>query len=141
MPVQWTEDLAVGVAELDEQHRELFAAVAALRDSMRAGSVRGAGATVHYLERYVREHFAAEERRMAAAGCSGLEAHRLVHRAFAAELDRRMVEFDRRGATASFVLDLSEWLGAWLREHVQGVDREMARELTARTQRRAAAPR
>ncbi len=128
MPV-WTQDLAIGIRDIDEQHRDLFANIAALRDSMRLGSASGAATTLRFLQRYVQDHFSTEERWMTRLEYPRLEEHRTEHRLFAAELDRRLAQFHARGPTASLVLELSDWLGTWLRQHVATVDLEMGRFL------------
>jgi hemerythrin-like metal-binding protein len=129
MAAQWTYDLATDIHEIDEQHRDLFANVAALRDSMRLGSVAGAARTINFLERYTIDHFATEERWMEQTGYPELAAHRAAHQALVAEFLRRKAAFTQSGATPSLVLDLSDWLGAWLHDHVNRADRAMARHL------------
>jgi hemerythrin len=129
MAPQWTQDLATGIHDIDEQHRDLFANVAALRDSMRLGNASGALRTMNFLERYTLDHFAAEERWMERANYPGLVAHRRAHQLLVASFLERKEAFARKGPSASLVIELSDWLGAWLAEHVGGPDREMARYL------------
>jgi hemerythrin len=131
MPVAWTQDLATGIRAIDEQHRDLFANVAALRDSMRLGNSSGAVTTMRFLERYVQDHFRSEERWMEAAEYPGLAEHRTQHQLFTAEFRRRMAGFRAKGPTASLVIELSDWLGEWLREHVSKVDVKMGQFLRA----------
>ena len=130
MPVEWTEDLAVGVEEIDAQHRALYGTVAALHAAMRANRLERVARVLEFLERYAVEHFDTEERHMAVAGYPGLEAHRAAHRDFAAEFLRHR-EAIGAAPRASAVLELSDWLGRWLREHVRRVDAEMGRHLRA----------
>lgn len=40
MPIEWTQDLAVGVKIIDEQHKEIFRRVDSLLDACKAGRVR-----------------------------------------------------------------------------------------------------
>ncbi len=126
MAPKWSIDLATGIHEIDEQHRDLFANVAALRDSMRLGSTTGALRTMNFLERYTLDHFATEERWMEKARYPDLAAHRAAHQALVTEFLERKAVFAQKGPTPSMVLDLSEWLGAWLKMHVDGPDRRMA---------------
>jgi hemerythrin len=127
MPIEWTTELATGVDEFDAQHRELYANVAALHAAMRANQLYRVMSTLEFLERYVRGHFGTEERWMAEAAYPGLEAHRRLHQEFVVEFRRRQEAFLAEGPIASQVIELSEWLGDWLRDHVRGVDREMGR--------------
>ena len=129
MAPQGTQDLATGIHEIDEQHRDLFANVSALRDSMRLGNAGGALRTMTFLERYTIDHFATEERWMEQASYPELAAHRAAHQGLVAEFLQRKAAFAQKGPTAALVLELSDWLGAWLKEHVAGPDRVMARYL------------
>lgn len=128
MAVQWTEDLATGVARIDEQHRELYRQVAALHEAMRAGHLAEVPAIVDFLQRYALEHFATEEREMAAAGYPGLAAHARLHQRFVDDFLRHKAVLVGDVAPSA-VVALSHWLGEWLREHVRQVDGEMARFL------------
>lgn len=132
MAIEWTSDLATGVDEIDAQHRELYANVAALHEAMRDGQLYRVMNTLEFLERYVRGHFGTEERWMAETRFPGLPAHRLIHQDFVREFRRRKEAFLAHGPIASQVLDLSEWLGEWLRDHVRGVDRELGQFLVRR---------
>lgn len=129
--IQWTEDLAVGIAEIDAQHRELYAAVCALHEAMRAHRLDRVSDTMAFLERYAVSHFAAEERQMEAAGYPELPHHRSAHRSFVRDFVRRKASLAAVGATPSLVVETSSWLGEWLRDHVRGLDVEMGRYLRA----------
>jgi len=131
LPIRWTDDLATGVAEIDEQHRNLYAAVAGLHGSMRQGSVDSVPETLEFLRSYALQHFATEERHMVAAGYPGLAEHRSAHEAFVAEFTRLEAAFAERGAQPSLVVELSDWLGQWLRDHVRRVDGAMGRFLAS----------
>ena len=131
MAIQWTEDLATGVEAIDDQHRELYATVASLHAAMRRGMQDEIPNILAFLEQYVTQHFALEEREMAKAGYPGLQAHQEAHQAFITEFLRQKSRL--AVAANSDIMELSSWLGAWLRDHVRGVDGEMARFLgTAR---------
>jgi len=127
MAIQWTEELATGIAAIDDQHRELYAAVASLHAAMRGGMLGEVPAILEFLERYVTQHFALEEREMTKARYPGLAQHREAHEAFVAEFLRQKAAL--AAVTPSNVLELSSWLGAWLRDHVRRIDGEMARFL------------
>ena len=138
MPIEWTEELAIGIARLDAQHRELYRAVASLHGAMRQGRLEEVPATLEFLGAYVIEHFGTEEEEMAAAGYPRLADHRAIHRAFIAEYVACRARFEAEGVSASLVVELSHWLAAWLTDHVRGVDGQMGRYL--RAHRAAAAP-
>jgi hemerythrin len=125
----WRPDLATGIPDIDRQHEQLLANVAALRTAARTGDVALAEGVLAYLERYAGEHFAAEEQAMWRGGYPDLDAHWSLHLAFATELARRQAEYRGSPARAALLADLGRWMDDWLEEHVQGADAEMARFL------------
>jgi hemerythrin len=134
VPVQWTDDLATGIAKIDAQHRDLYGQVAALHESMRTGRLEQVGETLEFLQRYALEHFATEEGEMAAAGYPGLAEHRRLHQRFVEDFLRQKAALTAQ-TTASAVVELSQWLTDWLRDHVRRVDGDMARHLRQRGRR------
>jgi hemerythrin len=132
MRIEWTEDLALGVEELDAQHRALYAHVDQLLEAMAAGQSAGAASLLGFLHAYSRQHFRAEERLMREGGYADAEKHAALHRAFASALRERAEAFRARGATTSLSVDLCAWLTDWLREHLRGADAQLGRWLRAR---------
>ncbi|MHB8839410.1 MAG: bacteriohemerythrin, partial [Gemmatimonadaceae bacterium] len=68
--MQWNESYATGIPQIDDQHKSLFKAVAALATAVE----RGDGASeylrlVSFLDRYCREHFSFEEGCMERCRC------------------------------------------------------------------------
>jgi len=110
MAIQWTDDLAIGIDEIDRQHRELYVVVAALHDAMRANQPHRAEKVVRFLDRYILEHFATEERLMAAKRYPGLQEHRALHDVFAADFRAHKTAIASNGFRPSLVVALSEWL-------------------------------
>jgi hemerythrin len=127
MAIEWNEDLSVGVDEIDRQHQEWCVMLAALHDAMRMNQLDRVAGVISFLERYTLEHFATEERHMAAKGYPRLREHRARHEAFVAEFLRHKSAIAANGARPSLVVELSDWLGSWMREHVGQMDAEMGR--------------
>ena len=125
----WRPDLSTGIQAIDEQHRELLVHVAALEEAARTGNLSRAADMFAYLERYVTEHFATEERFMHDLGFPDLEAHRAIHRTFVEELRRRRADQLASPSPASLLVELGRWMDEWLNEHVLSEDVEMARFL------------
>jgi hemerythrin len=122
MASRWTPALAVGVDEIDEQHRELFRRVDDLEDAIVARDDQGALRMLRFLEEYVRVHFAAEEGLMAALRYPALGGHRTQHAAFNTAVQSIARALDRDGATAALVLQLEREVTSWLRDHVFTAD-------------------
>ncbi len=125
--IQWSPSLAVGVAEIDAQHQELFRRAERFIAALRTGDRGEVLPLVRYLADYVVEHFAAEERFMREIGYPGLEAHRSVHETFREDFAEVMADFERKGPTPLVALTMHNWLSDWLRRHVGSLDVEIGR--------------
>ncbi len=90
-PIRWDPSCSVNVAELDQQHQQLFRTVAELEHALRTGR---ADAVINQLLEKVIEHtihhFATEERIMEECGFPGLDAHRRDHQ----ELSQKLTAFN-----------------------------------------------
>jgi hemerythrin len=127
----WSPALAVGVAELDTQHQELFRRAERLIAALRAGDRGEVLPLLAYLDDYVVRHFAAEERLMEKVGFPGRVAHAAAHAAFRADFAALVKDFRRTGPTALVALTIHNWLSDWLRMHIGGVDQELGRWIAA----------
>ena len=135
MSLQWSPSLAVGVAEIDAQHQELFRRAERLITALRGGDRAEVSSLVRYLSEYVTEHFSAEERYMREIGYPGLDEQREAHQFFRDDLAAMLADFERKGATPLVALSLHNWLSDWLRRHVGGLDAELGRFVAAKRRR------
>lgn len=130
-PTRWDPSCSVNVAELDQQHKELFGAVAELEDALRTGR---AEAVINKLLQKVIEHtithFATEERLMEECGFPGLDAHRRDHQ----ELCQKLTMFNLSNLAGSpdVPAALLVLLQAWLHEHILKTDKEYSSFLNTR---------
>lgn len=130
--LQWTPALAVGLAEIDAQHQELFRRAERLIAALRAGDRGEVLPLLAYLDEYVVHHFEAEERLMKQVGYPGREAHAAAHQAFRADFAALVKDFRRTGPTALIALTIHNWLSDWLRMHIGGVDLALGKFVAAR---------
>jgi hemerythrin-like metal-binding protein len=130
MAIEWTAELAVGIPELDRQHQHLYAIASALHEVMRAGRRDPLPGILTLLREWAVAHFAAEERHMAWQRFPGLAAHRARHAEFLEQLARLEAEA-AEALRPSLVVDVSIFLGQWMRDHVRGHDLEFSRWLAA----------
>jgi hemerythrin len=127
MALHWTPSLAVGVAQIDEQHKTLFSEVEKLAAAMSKKDPELVSRTLEFLGKYVAEHFTAEEALMAECQYPGTKKHVDQHRTFVKEFSELKTAYERDGATVPVVLKMSNWLLGWLWNHIRGSDIEMAR--------------
>ncbi len=127
----WSDDLSTGIERLDNEHKELFQHISALRAATRAGNAREAlHNTLRFLEGYVKEHFDAEVEYMRRFEYPGILQHEAEHDQFIAslaEFKKELAELDSRGEITSFLgIEIERKLTAWLADHVGSTDRKMA---------------
>jgi len=117
--LQWSISHAVFVTEIDDEHKQIFAAVAALHKVL-------PGQSRELTERLIRclgDHFAHEERLMRAARYSSLRWHKRQHDHARRQVEQfvlRMEEGDSQAGPA-----LVEYLTLWLANHTGLADRMM----------------
>lgn len=121
--VEWSDDLSVGIEEIDAQHQVLVDLVNEMHQAIhnRHGSdaVRG---ILSRLADYTRIHFAVEESLMRILGYPDYDTHKVQHE----ELIAHMVELQEKvdsGKTA-IGFELMHFLKVWLTKHIMESDRE-----------------
>jgi hemerythrin-like metal-binding protein len=138
--IRWSPALATGHRQIDAQHEELFRRLGALAEALDAGGAGEVDRLFEFLASYAADHFAAEERLLEQAGLASAEAHRAAHAGFTREVERLRARL-RSGAPARAVALLARgFLVTWLREHIAGVDVELADALQASRPGGARAP-
>ena len=130
--IEWTSDFAVGIGEIDEQHKALVGMINALDASTHGEySPETMRRLLGELSDYVREHFGFEERLMAGGGCSTefVARHCGEHAYFRSVLRDLTADFE--SGRSSITVTLIEYLVHWLLHHIAVVDRAMAHQLNA----------
>jgi hemerythrin len=128
--INWSPMLAVGVTEIDEQHKVLVQLVNQLNDAMHAGQGKAALQQVlNELVRYTQYHFGTEERLMAQHGYVNSDAHKGEHQRFIKDVAAFKQKFDSGNAMISS--EIMNFLRDWLAKHIMGSDKTFARSLNA----------
>jgi hemerythrin len=126
MAILWTSDLATGVNEIDDQHKELFRRI----NDLLAACHRGRGkdeldGTVKFLEDYVIAHFAEEERYMANCAFPSSAGHKAQHGEFMGNLANIQRKLASDGPSLETVVATNHLLVEWLRTHIKKTDKEL----------------
>ena len=108
--MKWSDKLATGVAEIDEQHQALFQWFAQLESAAADQRMMTAAYALTRLNQYTRSHFAAEEALMARHAYPALEAHRAEHEAFRKQLQELQTLATTQDISAATIVLLREWL-------------------------------
>ncbi len=134
MRIEFDPVLLTGVDQIDEQHRELFERIGQLLEASRNRRSREEVVRLlEFLGQYVIDHFAAEERIMAASGYPRQEGHRAEHVQFVKELEILRHELKSEGPTNLFVIRVGNRVTEWLREHIYRTDRALGAWLASRS--------
>jgi hemerythrin len=123
--LKWTVSHAVFLPEIDDEHKEIFEALAQLDQSLADGSPlpRIRELTQRLVARSV-EHFAHEERLMRAARYESLPWHKQRHDAVRKRARQVVPKIEGGDLEAGRIL--VEYLRSWLRDHTRLPDRMMA---------------
>ncbi|HBA86570.1 MAG TPA: hemerythrin [Geobacter sp.] len=127
MSIQWTDELLIGVSEIDSQHKELFSRFARLFTA--CGEGKGKEEVLRlllFLQEYVKEHFAAEERLQMRHAYPDYAVHKGEHTRFMSDVERLANEFKAEGATLSLVIMTNKTLASWLLQHIKRTDMAFA---------------
>jgi hemerythrin len=127
--ITWTaEQFGTNVGFADEEHKILFGKLNKLYDLATGGAERSAvGTQLDDLIAYVVEHFAHEEKEMASAGYSGLDAHKKEHDALVAVCADLQKKF--HAGQAEVTDEVGQMVKNWLNNHIPNVDKGYASAL------------
>lgn len=123
MATQWTEDLATSVAEIDNQHKELFRRINELHLACKKGMGKHEiGQAIRFLEEYAKTHFEAEEKYMRVHNYPGYASHKAEHIVFTKTVVDLKKQFETEGPSLPLVIKTNLELAEWLRTHIRKVD-------------------
>jgi len=138
MDIVWTQELSVGVTEIDGQHQELFQHINNALSGLQSGTSRETVAEMFdYLEDYIAQHFSAEERYMdgqlAGYYAEGdTRRHRGEHKAFIRDYREYEADINETGVSDQLAGEFRSWMRNWWIMHVSGTDRKLGAALRAR---------
>ncbi|MDR0584206.1 MAG: bacteriohemerythrin [Treponema sp.] len=133
MAYEWDSSLETGHEKIDNQHRQLVAAL----NSIISASQEGKGKeeifkTMEFLTGYTVMHFSTEEKLQVQYDYPDYLVHKRYHDEFkitVGELTERLV---REGPTEEMIGIVTTTIGEWLLNHIKGDDFRMAAFVKAR---------
>jgi hemerythrin len=130
--IVWTDQMAVGVKLLDNDHKKLVLLINKLHDGLVNNRDKQALDSVfESLVRFTRVHFAHEEQLLFETGYHGAEAHKQEHESMIQKIVDLQARF-RSGAPMAMYMDGVELLKSWLFNHMYGADQQYAPYLEAK---------
>ena len=125
--MEWTEELAVGIAKIDDQHRELFRRINGLLVAIKEHRCRTEiDGTISFLDDYARFHFSEEEKRMEAAGYNCLPDHKLQHAVYLRNISelKEMAALPREsGMSYELSVTANQIVVDWIVAHIMKTDK------------------
>lgn len=125
---EWSNDYAIGNAEIDCQHRQLFKIISHLHKDIQNNKIKTSLSSfflelVHYTE----YHFSSEEYLMEICNFPEIEEHKLKHKKFINSINEEIT--NTNGNNISTGIKLLVFLNNWLVEHIRTTDRELGKFL------------
>lgn len=115
--IDWSDELSVGIEEIDEQHKVLLKLINQMHDAIheRHGS-EAVDSTLTELIEYTRIHFAVEESLMRILNYSGYAEHHEQHQ----ELLEHVVQLQKKltSGNTAISFELMHFLKKWLTQHI-----------------------
>ncbi len=134
--MQWTEDLSVGVEEIDDQHKELFRRINALVDAIRRGECKDViDGVLKFLEDYAVVHFAEEEAHMVRHRYPEYTLHKAQHAIYLKalmDLKRQAAQPRAHGGSYELSVMTNQVVVDWIIAHIANVDKKLGEFLKSR---------
>ena len=127
MAYKWDSSLESGYEKVDNQHRQLVAALNNLMEASAGGKGdRAVMETLDFLTGYAVKHFADEEQLQCDYEYSDYLNHKRIHDEFKATVGKLVERVMKEGPTESMIGEVSSVVGSWLLNHIKGDDFRMA---------------
>jgi len=126
MGAEWTNNLSIDMPKIDSQHQELFRQIDILLKAWSGGRGRvEVVGIIKFLERYIADHFAVEERYMIKYAYANRLAHMAQHEVFRTNFEKLKTRYYQTGADDDLIADMNELVVDWFRDHIRFVDRAL----------------
>jgi len=125
MFVEWNESYAIGIDEVDRQHRELFSRFETVIEAIGTGKGKEELLPLlGFLDTYTATHFHQEEELHRANHYPRAGFHGETHAVFLDKLDALKKDLEARGISNLLVIQAARTLFRWLVDHVCSMDRD-----------------
>lgn len=134
MGIKWSEDLALGVPRIDDQHKELISRFDKLLRACKEGQGnKEVSRLLDFLDTYVITHFRDEEQLQQESGFPDYETHKQEHAAFIANIGELKKQVQAEGdIQLEHVLNANNLLLDWLLRHIAVRDKAVGEHLKAK---------
>ena len=121
-----TSDLKTGVAEIDQQHEELFKRINAVHQIYSSFELKEEiENTLKFLGSYIKQHFESEEELQRKYKYPQHEWHKTMHGWYIAEFNKLNDEYKANGVSVEFSELLNHSVTNWIVKHISQVDKNL----------------
>jgi hemerythrin len=123
--ISWTNEYAVDIRKIDNQHKSIIDHINVLYDAMMNNKGHDElGEILEKLTVYAGNHYRTEEIYMISYGFTDIDLHRIEHRTFIRQLELFKNRYKDGNAvlTSEFILYLKQWI----LKHIQGSDKSLS---------------
>lgn len=124
----WDRSLEIGVAVVDEQHKELFRRIDLLLDP---GNKNRFNEMMDFLGAYIAKHFADEQQIHSKSKYPKALTHKTYHDNYVRVFNQLKQKIAREGNTLTVNLEINKTVVDWLKNHILVHDREFAQYYNA----------
>ncbi len=141
MDIEWTNELATGVEEIDDQHRKLIDKINTLLISIGQGQKKGKEVlldTLAFLENYAQVHFQTEENYMKRSKYPEYRKHVKEHHEFIKDLNgiKERIINHTKPTYLGLQSDMGYKMYTWITNHIGKTDKNMGTYLLERWKNR-----
>jgi len=127
MAYKWDSTLESGYEKVDNQHKQLIAALNNLMEASSSGKGdKAVMETLDFLTGYAVKHFADEEKLQEDHNFPDYLMHKRLHDEFKGVVGDLVQRVIKEGPTTEMIDVVSSTIGAWLLNHIKGDDFRMA---------------
>ena len=124
--ISFTDNLWIGIPEIDEQHAELFDRIKSLNTAIKGLDIRSIGKMMDFLYAYINTHFSMEENIMLENRYPYIKEHIAQHRQYVQKLDELQKQYYQDISDQRLARYILNWLSHWLIRHIANIDRALA---------------
>lgn len=125
--IVWNPSLAVGIENIDEEHKAIFDMFGKLYDQMKAGNGHDYyEEMIDFLNDYVTSHLEKEEAFQREINYPDYLYHKKVHDNFKLEVEKMLKAHKESGISNQELIKLNLFVKDWLIKHIHDVDMRLA---------------
>lgn len=126
MAIEWTPNLTVGVASIDDEHKKLFEMADQLFEAGRNNKTKEfISEMLDFLDKYTKKHFQSEETYMKSISYPGFDDQKKKHTDFIASLAKLKADFVASGGNILVILNANQMVVDWLLKHISIEDKKI----------------